>query len=138
MIEQFNGIFYLLVFILHFIVYGVYAFRTIVGTKVFLDKYSIDHSAAVMVRFFGAPFVGAILIAIYIMFIKDDGLTGTWGFFTLIFAQNIFYLFVGIYTIHINKLGHNDKTNSEGIIASGILTLLSAILCYGLADKIYI
>ena len=26
----------------------------------------------------------------------------------------------------------------EGVIAPGILTLLSAILCYGLADKIYI
>ena len=91
-----------------------------------------------MVRFFGAPFVGAILMSIYIMFFKKDGLLGTWGFFTLVFAQNIFYFIVGIYTIYINKLGHNEKTNSEGIIASGVLTVLSAILCYGLADKIYI
>ena len=119
-------------------IYAVYAFRTVISTKSFLDKYNIDHSAAVMVRFFGAPFIASVLVAIYIMFIKSDGLTGTWGFFTLIFAQNIFYFFVGIYTIYINKLGHNEKTNSEGVIASGILTILSAALCYGLADKIYV
>ena len=45
---------------------------------------------------------------------------------------------VGIYTIKINKLGHTEKTSNEGIIAPGILTVLMAILCYGLADKIYI
>ena len=35
-------------------------------------------------------------------------------------------------------LGTNEKTSKEGIIAPGVLTVLSAILCYGLADKIYI
>ena len=57
MLDKFNGIIYLSIFILHFIVYAVYAFRTVVATKSFLDQYNIDHSAAVMVRFFGAPFL---------------------------------------------------------------------------------
>ena len=138
MIEKFNGIIYLIIFIIHFLVYAVYAFRTIVGTKGFMDQYGIDHSAAVMIRFFGAPFVGSFLMALYIMFVRDGGVSGTWAFFNLIFIQNLMYFIFGIYTIYINKLGHNEKTNSEGIIASGVLTILSAILCYGLADKIYI
>ena len=138
MIEKFNGIIYLIIFIVHFLVYAVYAFRTIVGTKGFMDQYGIDHSAAVMIRFFGAPFVGSFLMALYIMLVRDGGVSGTWAFFNLIFIQNLMYFIFGIYTIYINKLGHNEKTNSEGIIASGVLTILSAILCYGLADKIYI
>ena len=138
MIEKFNGVVYLIIFIIHFAVYAVYAFRTIVGTKGFMDQYGIDHSAAVMIRFFGAPFVGSFLMALYIMFVRDGGVSGTWAFFNLIFIQNLMYFIFGIYTIYINKLGHNEKTNSEGIIASGVLTILSAILCYGLADKIYI
>ena len=138
MIEKFNGIVYLIIFIIHFLVYAVYAFRTIVGTKGFMDQYGIDHSAAVMIRFFGAPFVGSFLMALYIMVVRDGGVSGTWAFFNLIFIQNLMYFIFGIYTIYINKLGHNEKTNSEGIIASGVLTILSAILCYGLADKIYI
>ena len=52
-----------------------------VATKSFLDQYNIDPSAAVMVRFFGAPFIASVLVALYIMLIKVDGLAGTWGFF---------------------------------------------------------
>ena len=37
------------------------------------------------------------------------------------------YFVIGIYTIYINKLGHNEKTNSEGVIASGVLTILSEV-----------
>ena len=44
---------------------------------------------------------------------------------------------IGSYAIKISKLGHTDKTSIEGVIAPGVLTILSAILCYGLADKIY-
>ena len=138
MIEKFNGIFYLVVFLAHFIGIAVYCFQTIVGTKSFMDKFGIDHSAAVMVRFFGAAFIGSILMAIYIMFVRDGGVNGTWGFFNLIFVQNLMYFLVGVYTIYINKLGHTEKTNSEGVVASAALTILSAVLIYGLSDKIYI
>ena len=138
MIEKFNGIVYLIIFIVHFLVYAVYAFRAIVGTKSFMDQYNIDHSAAVITRFFGAAFIGSILMAIYIMFVRDGGVNGTWGFFNLIFVQNLMYFVVGVYTIYINKLGHNEKTNSEGVVASAALTILSAVLIYGLSDKIYI
>ena len=66
MLDKFNGVIYLSIFIVHFIVYAVYAFRTVVATKSFLNQYNIDDSAAVMVRFFGAPFIASILVALYI------------------------------------------------------------------------
>ena len=138
MIEKFNGIIYLIIFVIHFLVYAVYAFRTVIGTKAFMDQYNVDHSAAIMIRFFGAPFIGSVLVALYIMFVRDGGINGTWGFFNLIFLQNLSAFIIGFYTIKINKLGHTEKTSIEGVIAPGILTILSAILCYGLADKIYI
>ena len=138
MIEKFNGIIYLVIFIVHFVGYAVYAFRCVVGTKSFLDQYATHESGAIMTRFFGSMFIGSLAMATYIMFVRADGLNGTWGFFNLIFLQNLSAFIVGIYTIKINKLGHNEKTSIEGIIAPGVLTILSAILCYGLADKIYV
>ena len=51
MIEKFNNIFYLIIFLVHFAGIGMYAFQTIVGTKVFLKKFGIDKSGAIMVRF---------------------------------------------------------------------------------------
>ena len=137
MIEQFNGIIYLAVFIIHFIGYGVYAYRCVFGTQSFLNQYGMDNTGAIMTRFFGAMFIGATLMALYIMFVRENGVDGTWGFFNLVFLQNLSAFMVGIYTIKINKLGHTEKTTNEGIIAPGVLTLLSAILCYGLADRIY-
>ena len=71
MIEKFNGIVYLIIFIIHFLVYAVYAFRAIVGTKSFMDQYNIDLSAALITRFFGSPFVGSFLMSLYIMFVRD-------------------------------------------------------------------
>ena len=137
MIEKFNGIFLLIVFILHFIGHGVYGFRCVFGTKSFLDQYAMHDSGAIMTRFFGSFFLGSVLMAIYIMFIRSGGVENTWGFFNLIFVQNLMAFLIGIYAIKISKLGHTDKTSIEGVIAPGVLTILSAILCYGLADKIY-
>ena len=137
MIEQFNGIIYLIIFIVHFVGYAFYAFRCLAGTKAFVDQYGMGDGAAIMTRFFGSFIVGSVLMAIYIGFIRADGLANTWAFFNLVFLQNLSAFIVGIYAIKINKLGHTEKTSIEGIIAPGVLTLLSAILCYGLADKIY-
>ena len=137
MIEKFNGIFLLIVFVVHFIGYLVYAYRCVFGTKSFLDQYAMHDSGAIMTRFFGAMFIGSFIMAMYIMFVRSGGVDGTWGFFNLIFLQNLSAFVVGVYTIKINKLGHTEKTSIEGIIAPSVLTVLSAILCYGLADKIY-
>ena len=65
MIDDFNGIFYLIVFIVHFLAYAVYAYRTIFTTKAFLDKYGMDVTGSIMTRFFGSLFVGAIVMVIY-------------------------------------------------------------------------
>jgi len=138
MIEKFNGIVYLIIFIVHFLVYAVYAFRAIVGTKSFMDQYNIDHSAAVITRFFGAPFVGSFLMAIYIMFVRDGGVNGTWAFFNLVFIMNVSILVVNFYTLKIDKTGLTKKTRNDGIYAPLVLVIISAILCYGLADKIYV
>ena len=137
MIDKFNGIFYLVVFIVHFLGYAFYAYICIFATQSFLDQYAMDKTGAIMTRFFGSFFVGSVLMALYIMFVRSGGVENTWGFFNLVFVQNLMAFLIGIYSIKINKLGHTEKTSIEGIIAPGVLMILSAILIYGLADKIY-
>ena len=137
MIEKFNGVIFLTIFVVHFIGYAFYAYRCIFATQSFLDQYAMDKTGAIMTRFFGSIFLGSVLMALYIMFIKPGGIENTWGFFNLIFIQNLTAFLIGFYSIKISKLGHTEKTSIEGVIAPGVLTILSAILCYGLADKIY-
>ena len=99
MIDKFNGIFYLIIFIIHFAVFAVYAYQTVFATKTFLDKFGIDDTGAGMTRFFGSLFIGAVAMAIWVGFIRADGLQGTWAFFNLVFLQNLSAFFVGIYNI---------------------------------------
>ena len=49
------------IFLVHFIIFAVYAYQTVFATKKFLDKFGIDDTGAGMTRFFGSLFIGAVL-----------------------------------------------------------------------------
>ena len=85
MIAKFNNIFYLIIFIAHFVAYGVYAYKSVIGTKSFLKQYGMDVTVAGILRFFGGFFIGSILMALFIMFVRNNGVEATWGFFNLVF-----------------------------------------------------
>ncbi len=137
MIEKFNNIFYLIIFLVHFLGVGVYAFQTIVGTKSFMEKFNIDPTGAIMTRLAGGFMLAVFLMSIYIGFIRPAGLEGTWAFFNLVFANNLCIFLCNFYSVKINKMGVNEKTGNEPVIAPLVFTILSALLCYGLANKIY-
>ena len=138
MIAKFNGIIYLIIYIVHFGILAFYASQLLFGTKKFMDKFGIDHSAAVMVRFVGALMLGWVIMAIYIMFVRPNGVEGTWAFFNLIFIIHACVLGTNFYSLKIDKTGLNEKVTNEGIIAPTVFLIMMAILCYGLSDKIYI
>jgi len=97
MIEKFNGIIYLAVFIIHFIGYAVYAYKCVFATKSFLDQYGVDSSAAIMTRFFGSFFIGAIFV----------------GYPYRVLAGFVsFYLLTGIWN-HLKNLGNVESKNQE-------------------------
>jgi len=138
MIEKFNGIIYLVIFIIHFGMLAFYAAQLLVGTKKFMDKFGIDHTAAFMIRFLGAFFLGWILMALYIMFVRPNGVEGTWSFFNLLVITHLIVTITNFYSKNISKLGVTDKFTNEGIIVPFILLIMSSVLVYGLSDKIYL
>ena len=138
MIEKFNGVFYLILFLIHFLGVGAYAYQMIIGNQKFREKFQIDKTAATIMRMAGAIFLGSFLMAIYVMFVRPNGVEGTWAFFNLVFVQNLCIFIVNTYSILIDKTGIKSPERSrEGIIAPLIFSYLSASLRYGLADKIY-
>ena len=138
MLAKFNGIIYLIIYVVHFGMLAFYAVQLLVGTRKFMDKFGIDHTAAFMIRFLGAFFLAWILMAIYLMFVRSNGVEGTWIFFNLIFITHLLVFLTNIYSKNISKLGVTDKFTNEGIIVPFVLLVMSGILCYGLSDKIYI
>ena len=82
--------------------------------------------------------IALVLMAIYIAFIRSGGLDATWAFFNLVFIINVTILMANFYTLKIDKTGLTKKTRNDGIYAPLVLVIISAVLCYGLADKIYV
>ena len=138
MLDKFGNAFYLIIFLAHFAGIGMYAFQTLVGTKNFLKKFGIDKSGAIMVRFAGSFMLALFLMSIYVGFIRPGGLNATWAFFNTVFIINVCVFLGNYYSIKIDKTGINKKTGVEGIYAPLTFTIMSGILIYGLADKIYI
>ena len=138
MIEKFNGIFYLIVFIVHFLGYGVYAYQMIIDNEKFRAKFEIDETAATIMRMIGASFLGVLLMALYIMFVRPNGVEGTWAFFNLLVIIHACVFLTNFYSIKIDKTGINEKTSNEGLIAPIVFLILSSVLVYGLSDKIYL
>ena len=64
MIEKFNGIIYLVIFIIHFGMLAFYAGQLLVGTRKFMDKFGIVLTAAFIFRFLGAFLLACILMAL--------------------------------------------------------------------------
>ena len=102
MIEQFNNIFYLIIFLLHFAGIGMYAYQTIVGTKVFLKKFGIDKSGAIMVRF-----AGSFMLALF--FSTSDLKILSFQSFLIIF------LFVGIITTFKLYISKNSSASVAAV-----------------------
>ena len=97
-----------------------------------------DKTATLITRFAGSFMIATVLMAIYIAFIRSGGVEATWAFFNLVFIMNVSILVVNFYTLKIDKTGLTKKTRNDGIYAPLVLVIISAILCYGLADKIYV
>ena len=74
MVEKFNGAFYLIIYLVHFLGVGVYAFQTIFCTKNFMERFGIDPSGAIMFRMAGAFMLAVFLMSIYVAFIRPGGL----------------------------------------------------------------
>ena len=138
MIEKFGNIIYLIIYIVHFGIIGTYGYQLVFGTQKFIEGRGVDKSATLLTRFGGSFMIASVIMAIYVAFIRSGGLEATWAFFNFIFIINLCILIINFYSIKINKTGVNEKTGTDGIYAPLILTILSAIMCYGLSDKIYV
>ena len=111
MVENFNGIFYLIIFLVILVMNAFYGYNTLFNTKNFIGKYGIDVTAAFFARFAGAMIVGAVLMQLYILF---KGTVATWAFFNFMFIIMTIIAISAYYTGEVDKLGRTDQYSREG------------------------
>ena len=75
----------------------------IIGNQKFREKFQIDDTAATIMRMAGAIFLGSFLMALYVMFVRPNGVEGTWAFFNLVFVQNLCVLLLTLTQLRLIK-----------------------------------
>lgn len=136
MVAEFNGIIYLILYILMIAGFGMYTYQTLFITVDWLAKYGIHESAVLPTRIAGTFVAAATLLGIYFLF---AGLGGAWVFLVYIFIQACILVVTGYITVTSSNASTLEgvKYTAEGYIAPAIFAIVSAILIYGLSDKIY-
>ena len=135
MVESFNGYVSLIIFLVILVMNSFYGINCLFRTEKFLEKYATSIEAAFFCRFAGSMISAVVLMQLYILF---RGTEATWAFFNFMFVTMTIIASASFYGFEVDKLGLTDKASREGYISTGILAFLWGILCFGLADKIYI
>ena len=137
MVEDFNGILYLIIYIILFLGSVYYGYQVVFGTSKFIKKYNIDQSGAFFVRFLGTNIIAFALIQLYLFF---DGIEGHWAFFLFGLLQSVIAFVANLITVEFShyKTNKGEKITKEGFLAPLVFTVLWLILIYGVQDKIYL
>ena len=143
MIENFSGPIYFILFIILLLANLYYAYSTLINSKKWLDQYGTHHSALIVTRILGSVISGFVLIGVYILFTST---AGTWSYFATLFISYLIMSIIGIYSVEVDyPNNYKDKegfekviVTKEGYVPAIIFTVITAIIIYGLSDKIYI
>tara|TARA_B100000902_G_C27165332_1_gene840886 strand:- start:623 stop:1033 length:411 start_codon:yes stop_codon:yes gene_type:complete len=136
MIEEFNGVIYLGLYLIILIGTAYYTYSTVFQTDKFLEKYGIDQSGAFMIRFAGTFLVPMVLLMVYMLL---TGISGNWIIFVYGFLQAVTATIVGYWTVEKShyKTITGEKVSSEGYLAPLGFTFAWGVVIYGTSAVIY-
>ena len=135
MIENFNGLFNLILFILVIGLQGFYSFRLVFSPSVIVKEFNTGEDSIYLARVLGIFVVPLFLMGLIILF---GGPEGTWVYFVLLFMIGLLQM-VYETAFHFKLVDKNisAKNSKFDIVVSIFFFISSIILISGLSDKIY-
>ena len=135
MIENFNGLFNLILFILVIGLQGFYSFRLVFSPSGIVKEFNTGEDSIYLARVLGIFVVPLFLMGLIILF---GGPEGTWVYFVLLFMIGLLQM-VYETAFHFKLVDKNiSAKNSKFVIGVSIFFVIAAIiLISGLSDKIY-
>ena len=137
MLENFNNLFLLILYIVHIGLVGFYTFRCIFYPHGLAAEFNTGQDSIYLVRVVGTFALSIFIIGLYILF-RPTGPTGTWVFFNMIFLLGLFQALYD--TAFYFKFLDKDTVAKNGLLdlVVGLFFISSSIiLIIGLSDKIY-
>jgi len=138
MIENFNGIFFLVLHIIVLIMISFYLMRIIFAPSGIAEEFGVDKSGIYFARVMGTFIAPLFMIGIYIIF-RDGGPAGCWIWYIIFLITSILQLgYESSYYFKKIDAHIGAKNKLLDVILSAIFTIIALVLAMGLSDKIYL
>ena len=135
MIENFNGIFYLILFLINLAGLGFYGFLTAFNPKQLINDYEFGENAMGVIRIVGTLVWTILLIGIILLF---RGVEGAWIYFVFGLTVSIFQLLLDIgHRMKIIDSNYKVVNKTQDTVISIVFIVTNVLLINGLSDKIY-
>ena len=137
MIDNFNNVYLLLLYMALLGLIGLYCFRMWFSPSGVLKEFNIGEEGIYLVRVIGTFAFAFLFMGLYILF-RPTGPMGAWIFFNLLFLTGTAQCFYDM-AFYFKILDRNTEAkNSLVDVIMGIFFVVgSIILITGLSDKIY-
>ena len=135
MVENFDNIFYLILFLINLAALAFYGYLTAFNPKQLINDYEFGDDSIGAIRIIGT-FVWTILIIGLILLFR--GVEGAWIFFVFGLTVSIFQLLIDIsHRMKIIDSNYKVLSKTQDTVISVVFIITNILLINGLSDKIY-
>ena len=137
MIENFNNIYLLLIYIAFLGLISIYFLRMWISPSGVLKEFNIGREGTYLVRVIGTFAFAFLFMGFYIL-LRPTGPMGAWIFFNLLFLTGTAQFFYDMaFYLKILDTNTEAKNSLVDVIIGIFFVVGSIILITGLSDKIY-
>ena len=135
MVENFDNIFYLILFLINLAALAFYGYLTAFNPKQLINDYEFGDDSIGAIRIVGTFVWAVLIIGIIILF---RGPEGAWIFFVFGLTVSVLQLLLDFgHRMKIIDSNYKVVNKNQDTIISIVFIVINVILINGLSDKIY-
>jgi len=135
MVENFDNIFYLILFLINLAALAFYGYLTAFNPKQLINDYEFGDDSIGAIRIVGTFVWAVLIIGVIILF---RGPEGAWIFFVFGLTVSVLQLLIDFgHRMKIIDTNYKVVNKTQDTIISIVFIVINVILINGLSDKIY-
>ena len=135
MVENFDNIFYLILFLINLAALAFYGYLTAFNPKQLINDYEFGDDSIGAIRIVGTFVWAVLIIGVIILF---RGPEGAWVYFVFGLTVSVLQLLIDLgHRMKIIDTNYKVVNKTQDTIISIVFIVINVILINGLSDKIY-
>ena len=135
MIEAWDGILNLVLYVISMLGLGYYAVLTVFSPNTLVTRYDLGEKSVPIIRIVGSFVLPTVLLGVYIIF-REGGPLGLWIFFVFNFLV-VFCQVLLSWGTRLKIIDPDSKTDVSDEVIGHVFLIISIVLLFRLSDTIY-